>query len=170
MQAQLRTTDQGRTDSHEFFHLFLFHPTLQLSLFLCIESCKKDNVSKKFNTVIEVSEVCHFVTHPSILLFQSVLFCNCDITKLLTPVLLLFGQWSLCSRFIKPQIIFNMEAKIWTTAAWIYLLPCAELLSISHSSLFRDNSSKGSIKTRSLGCRSVLFYLGALSYSSLPAL
>ena len=49
-------------------------------------------------------------------------------------------------------------------------MPCAEQLSISHSSLLRDNSSKGSIKTRSLACRPVLFYLGAFSHSSPPAL
>ena len=48
-------------------------------------------------------------------------------------------------------------------------MPCAELLSISHSSLLRDNSSKGSIKTRSLDYRPV-FYLGAFSFSSPPAL
>ena len=65
---------------------------------------------------------------------------------------------------------FNMEAKSWTTAAWIYLMPCAEQLSISHSSLLRDNSSKGSIKTRLLDCRPVLFCLTAFPYSSPPAL
>lgn len=61
--ARAKGTEWDQTHSHELFHLLLFHPTLQLTLLLCIESGRKDNVSRIF------SDIRHLGTHPSILLF-----------------------------------------------------------------------------------------------------